>query len=345
VKNSHFSEAVEGYYLETVEGLYFAVKGLEHPPDRRLAVLRYAPDPHAGTRRKDGILYRRLYSFPEQEEWIAKTCPRYRAHDPVFGTALQSVPRSMVRQVHDPRLKLEALLQSPERHALEDAAVDFLSILQKEASVPLHSMGITGSILIGMHTDRSDMDAVVFGEACCLRVHKTLQRLLDTASCAELKRLDPEGMQELHAQRFPDTGMDFLEFEALEKLKANQGRFRGRTWFIRFVKNPDEAWNRYGEFRYEPNGRMTIQAAVADSRDAIFTPCRYLLSDVCSAGRMPVPDLHEIVSFRGRFCEQARAGDRILAAGTLERIRDSRGRVRYRLLLGNSPEDTMVAIR
>jgi predicted nucleotidyltransferase len=345
VKNSNFSEAVEGYYLETVEGLYFAIKGLEHPPDRRIAVLRYAPDSDTGTRCKNGVLYRRLYSFPEQEKWIAKTCPHYLVYDPVFGTALQSVPRSMIRQIHDPRLKLPALIQSPDRHALEDDVVDFLSLLQKEASVPLPSLGITGSILIGMHTDRSDMDVVVFGETVCIRVHKALRRLLDTAYHTGLKRLDPDGMKELYAQRAPDSRMDFREFESLEKVKANQGQFRGRTWFIRFVKNPDEAWNRYGEFWYEPYGRVTVEAAVTDDHEAIFTPCRYLLSEVRCLESEKAPDLHEIVSFRGRFCEQARAGNRILAAGTLERIRDSRGRVRHRLLLGNSPEDTMVVIR
>ena len=45
-------EVVESFYLETMEGLFFAVKGLEHPPDRWIAVLRYAPDPERGSREK-----------------------------------------------------------------------------------------------------------------------------------------------------------------------------------------------------------------------------------------------------------------------------------------------------
>jgi predicted nucleotidyltransferase len=52
----------------------------------------------------------------------------------------------------------------------------------------------------------------------------------------------------------------------------------------------------------------------------------------------------EIVSFRGRFCEQARKGERVVAAGTLERVEFSDGSFMNRLLLGNAKEDFMTAI-
>ena len=338
-------EAVESYYLETGEGLYFAVKGQEHPHDRRIAVLRYAPDPESGKRHKDGVLYRRLYRFSEQEDWIRKNCPQYSAYDPVFQTTLQSVPVSMIRRMYSPILHFEKLLQSPDLSPLEDDAVAFLSALQKESAVPFHALGITGSMLIGMHTDSSDIDAVVFGEADCLNAHKALRRLLDGSSGGELRRLDAGGMKELYAQRVPDTKMEFRQFAALEKEKANQGLFRERAWFVRFIKNPAESWNKYGDLRYAPLGRMTVQASVADDSEAIFTPCRYLLAEARSLETTPMPDPREIVSFRGRFCGQASVGDRIMATGTLEQVQDSRGKIGHRLLLGNSPEDTMVVLR
>ena len=34
---------LEGYAVETVEKLIFAVKGLVHPPDRLIAYMRYLP--------------------------------------------------------------------------------------------------------------------------------------------------------------------------------------------------------------------------------------------------------------------------------------------------------------
>jgi predicted nucleotidyltransferase len=338
-------DAVEGYYLETVEGLYFAVKGLEHPPDRWIAVLRYAPDPETGDREKDGVPYRRLYRFEEQERWIGGKYPHYREYDPVFGALLQSVPRASVRRIYSPHLQYQKLKRHSRRNALEDAVVDFLEKLHHKAGVPRSALGITGSVLIGMHTNDSDIDAVVFGEKNCRRVHGALHQLLDDENETELKRLDAEGLEKLYAQRVVDTKMDFREFAELERRKANQGCFRGRTWFVRFVRKTGEIGESYASCFYKALGRTSIHASIERDNDAIFTPCRYPLTAVKNVGGDQKPEPGEIISFRGRFCEQARCGDRVVATGTLERVRERRGKLRHRLLLGNSPEDTMIVLR
>ena len=337
-----FAGVVESYYLETRDGLFFAVKGFEHPPDRWIGVLRYAPDPGEGDRKKDGRSYRRLYGFAEQEQLIRRAYPQYLAFDPVFGTTLQSVPRSLVQEINDPRLRLRELLQAAPRKGLEKDATAFAGLLQSEAAVPQSCLGITGSLLIGLHTDCSDLDISVFGAQNCDAVHRALRRLLDSRSGKEVRRLDARGLEELHAQRAADTPMDFSEFVTLEKRKTNQGRFRDRTYFVRFVKEALEAGGNYGHQRYAPLGPERISAWIADDQESIFTPCRYRLLDAHRLGGAPMPDLKEIVSFRGRFCEQARAGEAILAAGTLERVQDRRGSTWQRLLLGNSLDDTMI---
>ncbi|MEJ2246067.1 MAG: hypothetical protein P8Y80_08350 [Acidobacteriota bacterium] len=334
-------EAVESYYLETMEGLFFAVKGQEHPPDRWISVLRYVPDSDRGEREKNGSFYSRLYSFKEQERWIEEHCPQYRAYDPVFQTTLQSVPRSQVRNIHNPRQKLHELTQATVRDGLEEDVVAFSGLLEKEARVRASSLGITGSVLIGMHADHSDIDIVAFGEDSSRKIHQALSRLLADPGCKELRRLDANGMKELYAQRIVDSKMEYSEFVHLERRKVNQGTFRGRPYFIRFIKEPSGE-PAYGQCRYSPKGRERIQATVAGDLEGIFTPCRYGLAGAQTLGGMPLPEMDEIVSFRGRFCEQARIGDHILATGTLEQVQDSQGVIHYRLLLGNSREDTMV---
>jgi len=338
-------EAFESYYLETRKGFFFAVKGQEHPPDRWIAVLRYLPDPKMGTREKNGKFYRRLYGFKEQVQWIEEVCPQYRAYDRIFRTTLQSVSRSQVRKIYNPRQKLYELTQATVRDGLEEDVVDFSVLLEKEARVPASSLGITGSVLIGMHTDRSDIDIVAFGEDGCRKVHQALSRLLADSYCKELRRLDAKGMEKLYAQRIVDSKMEYSEFVHLEKRKVNQGTFRGRPYFIRFVKEPFEAETDYGQFHYTPIGQEKLQAVVVEDHDAIFTPCRYGLSGTQTTGKKRMPEPNEIVSFRGRFSDQARIGDRILATGTLEQVQDGQGVSRHRLLLGNSREDTMVVMR
>jgi hypothetical protein len=314
---------------------------MEHPPDRRIAVLRYMPDGSSGNRRKGDIWYRRLYHFDEQEQLLRTALPIYLAYDPVFQTTLQSVPLSMVHAIYDPRRRFRELADAQTRSEIEDDAFAFLSLLQDEARVPPSALGITGSLLTGLYTEKSDLDAVVFGSENCNKVYQALRRILDALRDGELRRLDAAGMEELFAQRAADTRMDYHEFLALEKRKVNQGLFRKRPYFIRFVKEAHEASGIYGRLRYTSQGRAVIAASITDDREAIFTPCRYSLSAVRILEGVQLPHLSEIVSFRGRFCEQARTGERVTASGTLERIEDGHGDVRHRLLVGNFPEDGM----
>ena len=337
-----FHDVIESFYVETLEGFFFAVKGLEHPAERLVAVLRYVPDLEKGDRRKGKRRYHRLYRFGEQERFIKATCPHYLAFDPIFRTSLQSVPGSSVRRIYDPRIRLQKLLRAPGKTEIEEDAAAFAFLLQKKSKVVRSSMGITGSLLIGLHKESSDIDVVIFGKCDCLKVFQALRELLDADSCSELCRVDAAGMSELYAQRLADTRMDFEDFVRLESRKVNQGRFRNRTYFIRFVKEKPETGNGYGCLHYTPVGRANISASVSDDGDSIFTPCRYGVSGAYSLDGDPLPDLKEIVSFRGRFCEQARAGESIVAAGTLERVRNRQGDIWCRLLLGNLPEDTMV---
>ncbi|MEM1767056.1 MAG: hypothetical protein QXD86_03815, partial [Candidatus Bathyarchaeia archaeon] len=51
----------------------------------------------------------------------------------------------------------------------------------------------------------------------------------------------------------------------------------------------------------------------------------------------------EIVSFRVRFCEQARKNEQILAQGKIEHVKNLRTKEEYyRLIIGNTPKDYMI---
>ena len=344
-EKDQFAEVVESYYLETREKLFFAVKGLEHPPDRWIAVLRYAPVSSTTERSKDGIFYRRFYHFDEQEVWIRSAFPQYLSYDSIFRIELQSVPRADVVRIYDPRRRLRDLTSIPAVSKIEVDVRDFMMLLQNESKVPLSALGITGSLLAELHTENSDLDVVAFGEENCRKVHRALRRILDSGSSRELNPLDEKSMQDLYAQRVADTPMAFGEFTRLETRKVNQGVFRERPYFIRFIKDIQEANAVYGNFLYTPLGRVSITATITDDQDSIFTPCRYAITNVNITEGAVESDLREIVSFRGRFCEQAKAGESVCASGTLERLETRQGQTLHRLLLGNHPGDTLVSSR
>jgi len=353
---------IEGYYVESTDGLLFAVKGLIHPPMAVVAYLRYAPDPN-GERKRESIPYRRLYHFEEQEELLRERCPYCLFDDSIFGERLQGVPRERIRLVYDPCLKLAELRRQEGLDELEEKAVEFADLLAGRAGVPESSTGISGSILVDLHTPRSDVDVVVYGSEHCRAVHGALRELLDEPPLppqswggpgggGEVRRPNEEETRELYASRSQDTPMSFEDFVRLERRKVIQGRFRGCEYFIRFVKAcpepcrraPAEVGESYGDRRYTSLGQAEIEATVADTSEAIFTPCTYRVEDVRFTDGAAVDDLREITSFRGRFCEQAQEGERAIARGKLERVVAREGEVYHRLLLGGRGDFMIVKV-
>jgi predicted nucleotidyltransferase len=89
-------------------------------------------------------------------------------------------------------------------------------------------------------------------------------------------------------------------------------------------------------------GHAKIKAEIEDDSEAIFSPCCYKIKNVSTREGVRFP-IEEIASFRGRFCEQARVGEVVIAQGKVEQVTDNKQRLEYfRLLLGNKPTDYMI---
>jgi len=311
-------KAREGDFIETLEGLIFDVKGLVHPPDRTVAYIRYVEDPH-GDRRRGNKTYIKVYSLKEREEVLRHRYPHYIRYDPVFGEYMQEVPNSCVSRVYRPPEKVSELLRKPSLDHIEAEAVEFVQILQGLTDVKIEKMGISGSILVGLHREDSDIDVTVYGRENCFAVHAALKRLMEKADGPVLQ-YDLKGLERLYEFRSKDTWMPIEDFLRLERRKYMQGKFKGRDFFMRFLLDWDEVDENYGDRIYVPSGYAKIKAKITDDSESIFTPCRYLIDDVEILEGTKASPLEEIVSFRGRFCEQAKKGEIIVAQGKVERL-------------------------
>ncbi len=330
----------EGDYLETSDGLIFDVKGLLHPPHRVIASIRWVPDPK-GDRERGGIGYRKVYGLREREELLLKRFPQYFVYDDVLGDHFCEVRVSDVKRHHVPTAKLRELLSRSPADDVERAALEFASSLKAESGIPWNKIGVTGSILLGLHRGNSDIDLIVYGAANCLKVHRMLKRLLKEGG--DVKPFGEDGLKELYNLRSKDTPMLFEPFEFHERRKVIQGTFKGRGYFMRFVKDFDEVGGRYGDLTYKPEGHAEVMARITDDRDSIFTPCFYGVGEVRVLEGIDKP-ISELVSFRGRFCEQAKAGERVRVKGKVEAVRGKDGSIGYRMVLGGLG-DFMVATR
>ncbi len=334
-------EAIEGFAVETVEGLIFTVKGLVHPPHRLIAYLRFMPGPW-GDRKRGSISYRRVYRFEEQREILQCRFPVYIGYDPIFGLEVQGVPRQYAQSIFDPCFRLAEILEKGTKDPLEENTLAFAHLLKDAAGVPMSSLGVSGSVLVGLHRSESDVDLAVYGEEESRAVHGALGRLLDSG-LKPVRRLDGAELAALHASHRPDTPLTFSDFVRLQSRKTNEGYFAGIPYFIRFIKGKSEGEQRYGDTSYEPLGKATIRFRVTDDGDAIFTPCRYGVEDVLFLDRAEEADLREVLSFRGRFSDQVRTGERATAKGSLERVVPREGEVHHRLAVGGEAGDYLLS--
>jgi len=294
-----------------------------------------------GDRRRGNTVYRRVYGLVDRKRLLEERWPTYLQFDPVFHRELQQVPVDRVIRHYVPSACLRELNIQRTLDAVQACAVELVDELKAATSLPDRSFGISGSVLVGLHSDSSDIDPVVYGREASIRVREALETLLNGHGC--FLRYDAKSIEILYESRSMSGSMSLRDFARHERRKVFEGKYRGRDYFVRCVKEWDETSEKYGDRQFYPEGRSSIAAVICDASESILTPCRYEIRNVkvTDGPREKVPS--SIVSFRGRFCEQAFEGERISARGELERVVDRSGES-YCLVIGSNPLDSLMAI-
>ncbi|MHA1276298.1 MAG: hypothetical protein ACTSQI_05970 [Candidatus Helarchaeota archaeon] len=334
-------KAREGDLVETKDGLIFDVKGLIHPVARIIAYLRYYPDSQ-GDRIRGGIRYKKLYDLDERTKFLQKYYPEYLFNDEDSGISFQGVPKEKVVKIYRPNNFVTELLQQEKGGKIENIssvarkALELIKLIQKESSVKFENLGITGSCLVNLEIDQSDIDLMIYGLKAAYKVRNCMTKLYE-AYPKRIQHYSRENISKLYKFRGKKANVPFEEFIKLEQRKKLQGIFEGTDYYIRCIKDWDELGNERVVFR--PIGRSTLKAEVINADEAIFTPCKYLIRKIqIINGDKSFRAIREIVSFRGRFCEQTLKGEEIEARGTVEEVKKG-GKKYLRLLIGTHKED------
>lgn len=329
----------EGDFVESKEGLIFDVKGVLHPPERVIAFVRYIPSCE-GDRARHGVKYRKIYDLSARYDFLTTHYPQYLVQDKVLGACVNEVPVHDLVHHYKPQEKTRQLLRNSRIDGVEKAALEFITLLREASHVAVENLGVSGSILVGLHSTKSDIDVIIYGRANGFIIRDTLKDLLQDGE--DVKAYGLDFLRKRHAIRQRDTPVSVQDYVFHESRKTFQGTFKGRDFFLRYVKDWHEVEERYGDAVYRAMGYAKITGRVLDDAESLFTPCTYPMGDVdVLTGTAAL--VTEVSSFRGRFCEQAVRGEWIVAQGKLERV-SREGQIHHRLLLGNDPRDYMVTL-
>jgi len=322
-------------FIETKEGMFFCVTGYLHPPDKYTAYLKYSPAP-VGKWKSGDICYSRELEYyhvgkvVDTIAYLERNYPHYVHYCPVRGIKFSMVPREYVENYYVPEERLEEILAVP-RDLLEEEVRAFVSEIVAITGIETSDLGITGSILLGIHNPEfSDIDLLVYGLENALKVRAALKE----GRSAKIRPVTGKALEEWCAsvaRRFP---LSYEEARYLAGRRWNYGFFEGRYFSIHPTRKDDEIRENYGDRIYREKGVARIRAIVSDANEALFTPAVYRMEDVkVLEGDEEVQHLlREIVSYEGLYRDIVDDGEEIEAKGKLESVNEQY----YRLVIGTT---------
>jgi predicted nucleotidyltransferase len=285
-------------FFENRDGWIFAVADYNHPQGIR-SLLRYVPDA-AGERTAHGKRYRKM-DFDPAFEFLRRERPGY-VHD------LHVVPESDVQSLFRPSEGLKAVAE-------QDLRVKKIAEILVKDGVPLQEMGITGSMLLGLHSIGSDIDFVVYGSWWW----KARDIVAAAKAKGEILDLDEATWRKIYLKRKPETSFD--EFMAHEKRKGNRGMIDGTYFDLLFTRD----WSQIQpQAPGRPVGWRRIEAKVIDAEFAFDSPAIL---------RLDHDEVKEIFCYSHTYAGQALPGETVEACGVLEKTNSG-----LRLVVGTTRE-------
>jgi predicted nucleotidyltransferase len=295
-------------FIETLEGLVFAVVDAQIEDGRVLCFLRYVPA--GGKLRKVGT--------DDANAYLAAHASGYLFASRRLDARLHGVPVSAIRRHYQPRERVRELLREPPRDVtdeMEDKAVRLLQLFAAHG-LELDQVGLTGSLLIGTQTPASDLDLVIYGREAFFEARRGVRRAIETG---ELDELDEAAWREAYERRGCELGFEAYLWH--ERRKFNKGLHAGTKFDITLIG--EDLPTEIGPVR--KLGLSVLQAEVTDARYAFDCPAVYRLNH---------PEVTEVLCFTQTYAGQAEAGETVEIAGRLEQTESGR----RRLVVGSSRE-------
>ncbi|MDP2392207.1 MAG: hypothetical protein Q8Q45_06830 [Methylococcaceae bacterium] len=292
-------------FIETAEGLIFAVVGQSMEHDKVLCFLRYVPH-QQGWRKVDTDV---------ANDFLKQHHPHYLHFSPILDASLHAVAQSKIIKHHRPKHRLQQLLNADNHDAVEQDLLSLIKLFQQHG-LDLANVGVTGSLLIGAQQHGSDIDVVCYGREVFHFCRAVTAKLI---ALGQLQDLTEQDWQQSYQRR--DCDLSFAEYVWHEQRKANKAMINGRKFDLNFINDqavgaPDD---------YQKIGPINLQCQVIDDTYGFDYPAEFKIDH---------EHIDSIISFTATYTGQALRGETVQVSGMLEQ--SSQGR--KRIIVGSNRE-------
>jgi hypothetical protein len=260
----------------------------------------------------------KLYTAQNYQTFLGtfrKSFPDYVYYCPLRRKEVISAPLDSVKNVFVPRDCLHQLTQLETKDDLQRTTLGLVDLLSTESGIGLEDFGVHGSVALNMHTSKSDIDLVVYGEKNFRVLEATINRLVEAGR------------------------LSYKFSNRLDAARRYKGRYVNKIFMYNAIRKPEEIKQKYGQLQYTTVAPVNFNCKVEDDSEAMFRPAIYKIRD-CDPGdarstmcKNKVPDT--VVSMIGCYRNVARRGDTIRVSGMLERAENvETGQVFHQVVVG-----------
>ncbi len=292
-------------FIETVEGLVFAVveQGLED--GKVLCFLRYALEPFGWKK----------VATEQANQLLQQQYPDYLHYSPILDAQLHAVAVDRIVKHHQPKHRLQQIILVPPHDSVE---LDLFQLCELfgQHGLDLAQIGITGSVLIVVQNPDSDIDLVCYSREVFHQCRAITRNLIEQGHLQDLNEHD---WQQSYQRRSCDLSFD--EYVWHERRKGNKAVINGRKFDLNFI----DCCARAEAVRYQKCGAMTLQCRVIDDVRAFDYPAEF---------KVDHQQVDSIVSFTATYTGQAVSGEWVEVSGVLEQSEQGS----QRIVVGSSRE-------
>ena len=292
-------------FIETAEGLIFAVVSQDIEQGKVLCFLRYV---------KDNPVWKKVTTEPANA-FLKQHYPDYLHYSPVLDAHLHAVAIDRIVKHHQPKQRLQQIMQTNQQDKIERDLFRLCDLLQQHG-LDLTKIGITGSLLVGVQKQSSDIDLVCYGRDVFHQCRAITRKLIEQEKLQELNAND---WQQSYQRRSCD--LSFADYVWHERRKTNKAVINGRKFDLNFI---DEL-KCSESTSYQKCGVITLQCTVIDDTHAFDYPAEFKIDH---------EQFDAVVCFTATYTGQAIKGETVEVSGIVEQTPEGVKRI----VVGSSRE-------